>query len=549
MVTIIVLLILGAVAINLTVGKNGIFTRAQDATRTYEMSSIKERAELQKIELETGILLPINEELSWIKRSKLLKLISNEFEDSTIRGNTVVVEDEKYDVHVGINLDIVVTIHDESKIYDTELELQARVYQNSKKNAIIEIIPVLGIGMDYEEFARRELDALKGTEEEIERQKEDMFCRSFNYHEKTNFESFQELLEFFKETYDLENASSLLDILNFMFNQPRGIAKNVDEIMIEEGYVEIEKYMDLQTNIESVKLILPDKTEINKMTNDSYSYSVNENGIYHFSAVSELGKTAECDVVVNGIKHSIYQFADEVLEVGDIVYYPTLANEYVAKSELSGIEEDQVFSTKNELVKCIVLRKKGNRDTEDSRSTGVEIVPFDAVGPLALYGKRGYMNDSKITTAISEMYTNDGIGKGIAFSSYSTSSFSNDHTHALYNLYNMGYTNIYLDRYRSSQITPENLDSSISMNSTSWYLKGKGSWICDKGVGPINVRSTSMSTPEDEDLSCYMYSESASYTYGYKAGVVPLILLDNDVIITSGNGDNEPYVLEKYREE
>ena len=57
-----------------------------------------------------------------------------------------------------------------------------------------------------------------------------------------------------------------------------------------------------------------------------------------------------------------------------------------------------------------------------------------------------------------------------------------------------------------------------------------------------------MSTPEDEDLRCYMYSESASYTYGYKAGVVPLILLDDDVIITSGNGTNEPYVIEKFRE-
>ena len=48
MVTIIVLLILTAVAINLTIGQNGIFTRAQNAAAKYEESSLNEQDEIDK---------------------------------------------------------------------------------------------------------------------------------------------------------------------------------------------------------------------------------------------------------------------------------------------------------------------------------------------------------------------------------------------------------------------------------------------------------------------------------------------------------------------
>ena len=46
--TIIVLLILAAVAINLSIGNNGIFTRAGDATEKYEQASKNEEDEMQK---------------------------------------------------------------------------------------------------------------------------------------------------------------------------------------------------------------------------------------------------------------------------------------------------------------------------------------------------------------------------------------------------------------------------------------------------------------------------------------------------------------------
>ena len=45
-VTIIVLLILAAVAINLTIGNNGIFTRAQDATEKWDEATVTEEFNL-----------------------------------------------------------------------------------------------------------------------------------------------------------------------------------------------------------------------------------------------------------------------------------------------------------------------------------------------------------------------------------------------------------------------------------------------------------------------------------------------------------------------
>ena len=49
MVTIIVLLILAAVAINLTIGENGIFTRAQNATDKWQEAEVNEQHEMNKV--------------------------------------------------------------------------------------------------------------------------------------------------------------------------------------------------------------------------------------------------------------------------------------------------------------------------------------------------------------------------------------------------------------------------------------------------------------------------------------------------------------------
>ena len=60
-VTIIVLLILAGVAINLTIGNNGIFRRAQDATNKYEQASLNEQSELDEV---ADIIDELNENLN-----------------------------------------------------------------------------------------------------------------------------------------------------------------------------------------------------------------------------------------------------------------------------------------------------------------------------------------------------------------------------------------------------------------------------------------------------------------------------------------------------
>ena len=51
-VTIIVLLILAGVAISLTIGSNGIFTRAQNAVKQYDEAAKDENTEMQTFEDE-----------------------------------------------------------------------------------------------------------------------------------------------------------------------------------------------------------------------------------------------------------------------------------------------------------------------------------------------------------------------------------------------------------------------------------------------------------------------------------------------------------------
>ena len=49
-VTIIVLLILAGVAINLTIGNNGLFTRTQNAANTWKMAEVNEQKEMKNFE-------------------------------------------------------------------------------------------------------------------------------------------------------------------------------------------------------------------------------------------------------------------------------------------------------------------------------------------------------------------------------------------------------------------------------------------------------------------------------------------------------------------
>ena len=55
------MLILAGVAINLTIGNNGIFTRAQNATAKYEEASLNEQSELDEV---ADIIDELNENLN-----------------------------------------------------------------------------------------------------------------------------------------------------------------------------------------------------------------------------------------------------------------------------------------------------------------------------------------------------------------------------------------------------------------------------------------------------------------------------------------------------
>ena len=52
-VTIVILVILAGVAINLTLGENGIFTKAQYAKEQYEMAAVREELNLAMLEIQT----------------------------------------------------------------------------------------------------------------------------------------------------------------------------------------------------------------------------------------------------------------------------------------------------------------------------------------------------------------------------------------------------------------------------------------------------------------------------------------------------------------
>ena len=53
-ITIVVLIILASVAINITVGENGIFNRAIQAKEQFEMAAVKEKLNLAILEVQTG---------------------------------------------------------------------------------------------------------------------------------------------------------------------------------------------------------------------------------------------------------------------------------------------------------------------------------------------------------------------------------------------------------------------------------------------------------------------------------------------------------------
>ena len=97
-VTIIVLLILAGIAISLTIGNNGIFSRAQVSKQKSEISQIIESARLDILEKETENLGGIYEKDLEEILNKYGKLSNNE--EQSILDKTLTTNEKKYDIKV-----------------------------------------------------------------------------------------------------------------------------------------------------------------------------------------------------------------------------------------------------------------------------------------------------------------------------------------------------------------------------------------------------------------------------------------------------------------
>ena len=144
-ITIIVLLILVGIGINMLTGQNGILNRAGEAREKTEMAQIKEEAERVKNDyfmnkyLGDSKLSADNSDKKSVQRYAITNLINKHFEKSTKSGNRVTTADEKYDIIVRNNLDIVVVKHGERYLKVGELEITYYVPEEDKAKKTIEL--------------------------------------------------------------------------------------------------------------------------------------------------------------------------------------------------------------------------------------------------------------------------------------------------------------------------------------------------------------------------------------------------------------------------
>ena len=111
-ITIIVLLILAGVTIATLTGENGILKNASSAKVNTDIASIKEKAELVKLGMETDIWSARSNAV--IKRSQLVNAIKEEFSGSTKSGSVVTTTDG-YDIVVDNDLNITVVKRQDRK--------------------------------------------------------------------------------------------------------------------------------------------------------------------------------------------------------------------------------------------------------------------------------------------------------------------------------------------------------------------------------------------------------------------------------------------------
>ena len=294
-VTIIVLLILSAVAINLTIGNNGIFTRALDAKEKTEISQEKEWITLAI----SGITLDLKE-VNATNLETEIKNISNR--DVAVSGDeilTVLYKDSKRKYKIENGKIIEDGVKNEQILLDIEKdetlvlnELEMILYIDISDFDIYEAI-------SYEDFAKQILNG------KSEQEKEQIFLDGVSYWDMQYGyidKPYTSLEEVFQKFYENGRTDIKCETLEDLCEDRK--FDNVDEMLIRTQSVSPELYdFNLETAIKDnfeITVINPDGEEIILKNEVFYPYLATENKDYTFT-VKFKGKEASITTTVDNI--------------------------------------------------------------------------------------------------------------------------------------------------------------------------------------------------------------------------------------------------------
>ena len=208
-----------------------------------------------------------------------------------------------------------------------------------------------------------------------------------------------------------------------------------------------EKELTQGKTLQLVATILPSNTTdktIKWSSSDTSIATVDSNGLVT-AASDKMGTVSISAETVNGKRASVTINVIKVesildkLTIGSIINYETLEGDYTVNVDITGIEESQNFSTKNEKVQFVVM----------GLDNGIEIIPLRNIGTLALFADKGTNNGCDILNGISQLYLNTEFASNVE--ALGNNDKVSEHAKDMYNLYKtFGYTDIY-NKYKTSK--------------------------------------------------------------------------------------------------
>ena len=259
-VTIVVLLILAAVSISMLAGENGIIRQAIKAKEENEITSIKEEAELVKSNMFIGDYAKAQRVPETAQRKNLVKALNENFEGSTSSGNVITTSNNKYDIIVKNDLEIIVVKHGENSLKDGELEILYYYDESDAEDGVsVEMSVMIGGIETYEEFAKKILEGKTLPEKETMFVESDKYWNGFTEETK----DITDFAEYVKTVLGGdESAPKTLAEFKEWINegQPDNEFETVDDLLIFWGYVKPEEYFG-KTYIQHAQEILDSITQ------------------------------------------------------------------------------------------------------------------------------------------------------------------------------------------------------------------------------------------------------------------------------------------------